>query len=262
LDARLILVTANKDRHQDLVSTSNVSKQRYDEVVFEYDSVVARLSSANAQVAKLDAALESLDVQIDLSNIRTPFGGIIIARNLDEGAVTNPGQSILSLIDDLNLELRVGIPAGKTDNLSHGTSYVISVRNLQIDATLSTVVASIDTGTRTVTGILNLNAPTAILRTIRHGELARVSIPAKINNDGFWLPTTALTEGRRGMWSAYVVIPNEGDANLGRLDRRDVQVIHEASDKVFVRGTINPNDTVVANGVHKLMPKQTVKTLN
>ncbi|MCP5055508.1 MAG: hypothetical protein GY937_02155 [bacterium] len=69
---------------------------------------------------------------------------------------------------------------------------------------------------------------------------------------------TALTEGRRGLWSAYAIAAAE-DPGFFRVERRDLQVVHVETDRVYVTGTLNDGDRIVTSGVHRIVEGQLVR---
>ncbi len=84
----------------------------------------------------------------------------------------------------------------------------------------------------------------------------------EIETPGFFIPREALTESVRGLWACFVALPDsEAGPESYRLDRRDLEVLHEYSDRVFVRGAIQDGDWVLANGLQKVAPGQRVKVL-
>ncbi|MEM7600046.1 MAG: hypothetical protein AAF357_01365, partial [Verrucomicrobiota bacterium] len=84
-----------------------------------------------------------------------------------------------------------------------------------------------------------------------------------VESEGFFLPRDSLTESVRGLWACYVAtLDEEAGPDAFRLDRRDLEVLHEYSDHVFVRGAIEEGDWVLANGLQKVAPGQRVKILN
>ncbi|MEL7225098.1 MAG: hypothetical protein AAGL17_09560, partial [Cyanobacteria bacterium J06576_12] len=116
-----------------------------------------------------------------------------------------------------------------------------------------------------------------------------LTIEETIQADGFWLPRSALTQGIRGLWTCYVVVPaneyrelaeegtfveepdatNEKTSTQGDylvVEPRSVEIIQQqttgdgpnTSTRVLVRGTLEPGDQVVTSGVHRLVPRQRV----
>ena len=70
----------------------------------------------------------------------------------------------------------------------------------------------------------------------------------------------------RGLWTSYVLTkPKVENTNIPGnslvLEQRTVEVLHQESDRVLVRGTLQPGDRMVANGVHRLVPGQIVRPI-
>ena len=90
---------------------------------------------------------------------------------------------------------------------------------------------------------------------------------------GAWLPLTALTEGSRGLWSAYAVEAAPGDARAaqgreiggdtagGRLAVQPLEVLYQDGDRVYVRGPLAAGEILVAAGLHRVVPGQLVRVL-
>lgn len=115
------------------------------------------------------------------------------------------------------------------------------------------MLETVETDTRTVTALFRFDERPS---GVRDGELARVAVATRTPARGFWLPITALTESRRGLWSAYVVEEDDGSLTVGR---RELEVIHAESDRAFVRGTLRDGERVVATGLHRLVPGQRIR---
>ena len=121
-------------------------------------------------------------------------------------------------------------------------------------ARLETVIPSVEPDTRTVTAVLRFAEPPP---GVENGTLGRLSLSTPREGEGFWLPITALTEGRRGLWSAYVLVDSGDDGS--RVERRELQLLHVESDRAFVRGTLRDGERVVATGLQRLVPGQRVR---
>ncbi|MEM7674131.1 MAG: efflux RND transporter periplasmic adaptor subunit, partial [Verrucomicrobiota bacterium] len=63
-----------------------------------------------------------------------------------------------------------------------------------------------------------------------------------------WVPMSALTENIRGLWSLYSI--NENSIT----ERKVVDLIHIEDRRAFVRGNFANGETIVADGVHRLVP--------
>ncbi|MEM6449349.1 MAG: efflux transporter periplasmic adaptor subunit, partial [Cyanobacteria bacterium P01_D01_bin.105] len=91
------------------------------------------------------------------------------------------------------------------------------------------------------------------------GQTVRLSLSERISSEGIWVPTEALTQGIRGLWNSYVVVPAEADGTEFVVRSQSVEILHQEGDRAYVTGTLQPGDTVVASGTHRLVPGQLVE---
>jgi hypothetical protein len=94
--------------------------------------------------------------------------------------------------------------------------------------------------------------------TLVPGQIVRLEIEEMVTAEGFWLPSTSLVRGQRGLWSCYVAVGVDGTDGQQRLERRDVELLHTTGDRVLVRGTVQAGDAVVASGAHRIVSGQLV----
>jgi membrane fusion protein, multidrug efflux system len=257
VEARLDYARATVKRRDGLVRNAHVSQQSYDEALFDERALTAKLKATEAAVAAVRAELGVLQAEMDRSRIVAPFDGTIIARLADEGTAMAAGESLLRLIEDDALEIRIGVSESVADIIETGRVYDIRVGTRTFPAVLRTILPSVDPETRTVQAVFllaELDGPRP-----RSGQLAVLTIARRVTAEGFWLPVAALTSGRRGLWNAYVATPDPSEDGVFRIERRDVRIIHSETDRVFVRGTLREGERVVTAGLHRLVPGQAVK---
>lgn len=252
-NARLALAKLTTERRRRMVEEQSVSEQVYDEARFEEQAIASQLEAARAGIERIDVALE-------LSRIEAPYAGSVIERQVDEGTVVAPGQTLLRLIEDEHLELRVGVPPETAAALERDRAYDVEVDGRSVPSRLDRLLENVEPDTRTVVAVFQFEeAPDGV----RSGALARLEILAERPAPGFWLPLTALAESRRGLWSAFALVPPEEDApdDVRVAERRELQVIHAEADRAYVRGTLGDGERVVASGLHRLVPGQRVRVV-
>lgn len=247
------LATKVLERFENLVERGSVSVQ-------ELDEAVERVAAAGAGVDQIEAQLVSVEVDLSKSVLRAPYKGTVAHRHVDEGSVVSPNQLVLEWLEAGQLEVRVGMSSEAVARLQPGAEVgVISETGESISLKVLRVLPQRDRSTRTVDVILALPpGPTGL----RDGDLVSALRTEVISESGFFLPREALTESVRGLWACFVALPEpEVSAEAYRLDRRDLEVLHEYSDRVFVRGAIQEGDWVLANGLQKVAPGQRVRIL-
>ncbi len=246
---RLDLAQRTSQRREALLKRKNVSRQRYDEARADEKAQKAKLTAAAAAVREAEAAIRSVEVDLEQSVLHAPFTGTIISRVADEGKALASGETILQIIENGFLEVRVGVPLMASKNLELGQTYSVEASKQVYSAKLTALPPQIDTNTRTMTAIFDLDAD----NDLNSGQLVRLSLKRRVKEDGFWLPMAAMAEGRRGLWSAYVLSAADKHGVV-RVSRRDVQVLHGEAERAFVHGTLRDGEVVVASGVHRLVP--------
>lgn len=304
LEQQLILQETQEQRREYLYERGAIAREQLDEFTFGANSLQAKLNQAqsrlkellngtrfeqvDAQVAaveQLQAQLEDIDVNIAKSTLTAPFDGIIAERKIDEGTVVNTGQAVVELVEAAAPEARVGVPAAVANQLQIGSAQTIRVNNQPYPAEVAAILPQVNSATRTQEIVLRLE-PTAI-GDIEPGQTARLTITETLQADGYWLPTAALTQGIRGLWTCYVLVPvsesakideasfvedPEGEKRQDRnfvVEQRSVEIIQQesggdratANTRVLVKGTLEPGDQVVASGIQRLVPGQAVRPI-
>ena len=247
LVAETELATNTEQRFRTLREQGHASIQVYDETRLALRAKQAQRNVARANLERALAAQKSIEVDLREAVIRAPFPGTIQARYVDEGTQIRSGEAALRLVEDAHREAHVGIPADIARRLMPGQTYQVSWQEQSYAATLNAVLPEVDPATRTLTVIFDLTG-----NDIPLGSTVEVAINEAVNDPGFWLPLSALTEADRGLWGVYVVNSEQ------TVERRLIEIVHSEADRVFVRGTLRTDDRVVATGVQRIVPGQVV----
>ncbi|MDV3351607.1 efflux RND transporter periplasmic adaptor subunit [Leptothoe sp. LEGE 181152] len=276
LEEQLRLQQVQRTRRDSLYTQGAISREELDEFSFGEGALQARLDQSRSQleelqngtrpeqimaqqalVQQLDASIADLDVTISKSTLQAPFAGVISAKQVDEGTVVGAGQSVIRLLENAIPEARIGMPVSAIDQLNIGDEKTVYLGERPYSATVSSILPEVDAQTRTQTVVLALESAAA--SQANTGQTVRVNLQASIPTDGMWLPTEALTQGIRGLWTCYVLVPDENsDGGYYTVQSQSVEVVYQDSDRILVRGTLQPNDMVVASGPHRLVPGQLV----
>ena len=293
--ASLRLAEANFGRTQELFHQSVASQQDRDESQYRLDSTKAELASARealdllhegtreeqvleqaARVESLRAHIQQIAIAIGESQIAAPFDGHVAARHVDEGTVVSAGQAILEIVESSEKEVRVGLPA---DQCSAAQQQLITLHyaGLQLRSEPVRISPTIDQRTRTRELVFRIMESAA---EIPIGAPIVVQCPVtqshnlRTINDGFWVPTDSLTAGARGLWAVFIAasdVPPESGATSApthaathHIERRQVELLRSHGQWSLVRGPVRPDELLVVDGVHTVVPGQAVphSTLN
>ncbi len=267
LEARLLEARATLEQ---AISSRDLATRSYERVAEandagaiagqELDIALEGANAARANVAAAAARVKSVEVDISKSRLVAPYDAVVVARRADEGNIVAAGFAVLHLQELAPPEVRIGVAGELAASIAPGDTETITIDNREVSATVRAVLPVRDPATRTVDVILTLPASSGAVP----GDLARLAVEQDIAEEGFWLPTNALAEGSRGLWTANVVLPLEGSeiASNGAthvVEPRAVEVLYKDGDQVFVRGAIRAGDEYITSGTQRIVPYQQVR---
>ncbi len=244
LMARRDLARLTRDRQSTLRTRGWSAEQRLDEARASLAQLVAAIEQVTAQIA-------ALDIDIAKSRLIAPFDGIVAARQIDEGAVVAAGTPLLTLMGTRRRQVRVGLPPEVAADLDGQRSYLFESPQGSVRGQLVARRPDLQTGTRTVTALFNLNEGA----DIPFGEIVTLTIKQQVKSRGAWLPLAALKEGRRGLWTVLTVNDDNGER---RVAREAVEILHIDGRRVFVRGTFKPGASIISVGTNRVVTGQRV----
>jgi len=241
-EAAETLTQANYDRTAQLVKDRVATQAELDVALKERDE-------SAATVRRIHAQLESVAVDLAESELIAPYDGTIARRMADEGAVVAEGQPILELVESGQPELRIALTPAAARQLTIGETFEVRHEEGKdlLQAELLRKLPTRDQDTRTIDAIFSVQS-----EALFPGDLVELRLTREVAADGFWLPVEALTESRRGLWACFVLAPDADGAD--RLERRQLEILHESGDRAYVRGALSEGDRVAIRGLQKLTP--------
>jgi multidrug efflux pump subunit AcrA (membrane-fusion protein) len=273
IEQQLKLEQLKSSRREYLYGEGAIAREALDEIAFNQKALAERLVNAQSNLAELNngtrveqinaqqAAVDRLSAEIaDLvitiakSTLKSPFDGIVSARNLDEGTVIQAGQSILRLVEDIQPKVKVGLPILVANQMQPDSEQQVTIGDKKYRATVSSILPEVNPATRTRTVVLKLSTTAA--NQVSPKQIARLNVTQTNKTDGYWLPITALVKGDRGLWSCYAVVAN--NSNTSQVERRLLEVLETDGERVLVRGTLKVGDAIVADGTQRLVAGQLV----
>ncbi|MCW8329837.1 efflux RND transporter periplasmic adaptor subunit [Photobacterium sp. SDRW27] len=242
--AQLELVEANLKRQ-------NALKAKGFSAESELDNLNSQRNALRANFRQLTASANANQLQQQKSTVFAPYGGTISARYVSKGDVVNIGAPTLTLLASTNKEAHIGLPARQLPKMSQQQNWTLRIGNKSYKATLLNPGVRVDRDSRTVKLRFGLPETTSVI----DGELAYLQFDDIHEKPGYWIPLSALTDGLRGVWNVFAL--NDSNQDL-RVERRSIQVLYANNDHAYVTGAISNGERLVADGLHRLVPGQTV----
>jgi multidrug efflux pump subunit AcrA (membrane-fusion protein) len=221
------------------------------------------IAAGQARLDGLRASLQRIDVDLADSTLMAPFAGRIGARLVDEGEVIAAGTPVVQLLEVDRLEAWVGVPteqlASFLSRAPRDLSLVVGSESADVPRTPAVTetrsLPGINTETRTATLILGVDSTQEALLA---GEVIRLGGETRVESRGFWLPIRALSGDLRGLWSAYLLVP-DGQAGSYVLERALLEILHTEGNRVYARGDLADGSLVASDGLFRVVPGERVR---
>jgi multidrug efflux pump subunit AcrA (membrane-fusion protein) len=188
------------------------------------------------------------------SVLTAPFAGEISSQQMTVGSVASPGMPVFRLVGGDQLEAWVGVPVEVADELEQGEFHDLKLGEKTHSTPVTAILPEVDQSARTRTVVFTFDK--SVSESHRAGEVVDLTLTRSKSVRGYWLPLTALTRETRGLWSAYIV---EGEGEEAKVARHFVEVVHVENDRAWIRGTLDGDVEVVADGTHRIVPGQPVE---
>ena len=238
-------------------------KARVRQVQSQLDELIAgtrseQIEAQKAEVKRFEAQISEIDVVLRKSILYAPFTGTISVRHLDEGVVVNATQTVVRLVEDGERKVRVGVPPTQASRLKIGSLEKVKVAQKILSVQVLSILPEVDSMTRTQSVIL------ALPQAIAPGTIVKLELNQIETVTGYWLPTSALVWGERGLLACFALVsPKKSDLDLPPLtyqtEKRMVEVLHTEGERSLVRGILKPGELVVTTGTNQLAPGQLVR---
>ena len=270
--SELQIAELNLNRRAKLRESNAVSDEDYDRALFGVRTATSNYESAlqtyrelaagtreekvmaqEAVVAQLQAALNEVVVSIEKSKLTAPFAGTVTMRYLDPGSIVQASMPVIKLVDQNHLEAWIGLPVEVARRMRINQLQLLTIGGVKYEATLQAKINELDPTTRTQMMIFAIDQ--AANESVVSGQLCEASVHSDVKTKGFWLPTSALSKGVRGLWSVMAVVERDGTF---RVQKRDIEIIHTEDNRVFARGTLREGDPIIVDGIHRVAEGQAV----
>ena len=230
--------TADKteQRLKQLLPINGIGQQDYD--------------NAFTQQKSLQADIDNLNAQIQKTEIRAPFNGVVGLKNVSIGAYLTPTQSVATLQNISQLKMDFTIPEKYASTIRKG-----DVLKFQVDGSNESFVAKtyaiepqIDAETRSIKArALVQNVSNALLP----GAFAKIDLGLKSIDGALLVPTQSIIPEAR--FKKIIVVKN------GKADFRKVETGVRNESMIQITSGIESGDSIVTTGILYVKPNSVLK---
>lgn len=227
----------NKERMDRLFQEKAVSEQQYEKIKLAYEA-------SKAQLEQAQAAVNLLRHNLEVSQMRAPFSGIVASKNANEGDVINPmmgsfsaSSGVLTLMDFSKVKLAIEVSATEIGKIQKGQMAEIKVPNYPdkvFKGEVSLVNLAAEPTTKKFKVEVVVDNPDLVLRPGTFGE---VIIEVASRTKTLVIPQKAIVEDR----FVFVV---EGD----RARKKEVVIGLQTVNEVEILSGLKEGELVIVEG--------------
>jgi membrane fusion protein (multidrug efflux system) len=168
-------------RKEILFNKKSISEQAYDENRF-------RVIGLQKRAAALKAQVEQLEIELKKKNIRAPFNGVVIKRQVDRGEWIAEGETVAVIGKDDTIDIVAEVPERFIQFVRTGMRVKATAHGKDLSGTVVAVVPSGDIATRT----FPVKIRTANEFGLIEGMSARVILPTAQSRKTLIVPRDAV----------------------------------------------------------------------
>lgn len=233
---RLNLAEQREERQERLLDRGGISQDDYD----------ATLNEVNV----LRSELQLIDAQIEKTEVRAPFSGVIGLKYVSNGSYINPDTRIASLQEVNPVKIDFSIPERYIPRVNVGDLINFDVQG--VDSTFVGEVYAIEPRVDTETRTLQIRAlsenPNQLLFP---GAFANIVLILDEIDDALMLPTISIVPELNAQ-KVYLV-------RNGKVEESNIQAGIRTSEKVQILNGVALGDTVLTTGLLQVRPGMDVQ---
>lgn len=227
LKAQMPLAEDRVFRQNALLQRDAVSKEAYEQV--------------KTELATLHADIENVKANIDMTELRAPFDGIIGLRQVSTGAYASPTTVIAKLTKITPLKVEFAVPERYARQIRKGTKLSLKIEGRldAFDAQVYATESSIDPETHTLTvRALYPNTNGELLP----GRYADITLKQNEIKDAIAIPSEAIVPemGKNKVFVYRSGLAYPVDVEIGLRTESEVQIVRglAAGDTILTSGTL------------------------
>jgi RND family efflux transporter MFP subunit len=226
----------------------------------DYDSAQAQLASTTASVSGAQAQVSEANVALAYCELRAPFSGWVVKRNIDLGTLVGPATNGFTLADTQSVKAVFGVPDTSMNRVRLGQHLAISTDALpqQFAGRVSAISPSADPKSRVFSVEVTIANPKGQLKS---GMIASLTLNGEqLPESVLAVPLAAVIRdpGRADNF-AVMVTEGTGDPQTARL--RAIELGNTYGNMIAAKGGLAFGEQVITTGVSLIKSGDKVRVI-
>lgn len=240
------------ERLETLQESAAFSQARFDQLGHQLAEAIGLVGQARAGRRRAETALALARLDLRDAEIKAPFPGVVVERHVQLGEYVRVGDDILTLLNDLSLEIEAAVPADRISGLVVGRPLTISFADTVEEAVLRAVLPIEDSLSRT--RVIRLTPDFRDDNRPAVGATVTVEVPLGQSEEVVTVSKDAIVNSPAGR-IVFVVID-------GAVQPRPVAIGRSTGHRFEVLQGLGPGELVVIRGNEELRPGQAVQVIS
>jgi multidrug efflux system membrane fusion protein len=240
--AEHVEATQNYGRAKALYATQSLTKPDFDSAQAKFDETIAAVNQATAARQQAQLALDDAD-------LRAPFSGYIIARNIELGNLSSPETVAFTIADTRAVKVSFGVPEYVVKGLRLGQEFTIRPQETpkEYRGRVTSIAASANEKNRVFPIEVTVSNKKGLLKP---GMIVSISLTDVRKPPAPMIPLSAVVADPSASGHYAVFVARE-EAGKWVAQTRDVTLGETHENSVAVNG-VKPGEKVVVIGAAHL----------
>ena len=243
LDADIQYNRRHIQRLQKLAVQNNMARS-------ELDEVESRLAMLLQEQRIAEVGRDRTLYDLERAQVRAPFSGVVVSRELTAGEYSTPGAPLLRLVDTSSVEVSVNAPLRVASFNREGARVEVSTGDVRRSAVIRGMVPVGDDRSRMMELRLTVEQDQWMI-----GEAVTVELPDAAEVPAITVPRDALVLRDNDVF-VYTL------ADDSTAVRVPVRTLAGNGSRIAVEGELAAGDAVIVRGAERLREGQSVKVLS
>ncbi len=228
--------------------------------VSDYDNSRAEMQDGAAAIDNAKASIAEAELALGYCELRAPFKGWLVKRNVDEGQLVGPATVGFVISDVRSVKAVFGVPDIAMEHIRLGSPETVTTDAVQgnFAGHVTSISPSADPKSRVYS--VEVTIPNGDNR-LKSGMIASISIssgPEKKRVDV--IPLTAVVRSPTQP-NGFAVFMVEGTGDTVKVHQHDVELGATYGNQISVERGLKPGDRIVISGATVIKDGETVRNI-
>jgi multidrug efflux system membrane fusion protein len=259
-NAQLARAQANYERSKLSFDRMSVLYKNGAATVTDYDNSRASMLDGEASIQNAKASIAEAQIALGYCELRAPFDGWIVRRNVDEGQLVGPATNGFTISDVRSVKAVFGVPDTAMEHIRLGSPEIVTTDAVpgNFNGHVTSVSPSADPKSRVYS--VEVTIPNGDNR-LKAGMIA--SITVRSGPEGKMVDVVPLTAVVRSLTrtNGFSVFIPEGNTDAVKVRAQEVELGATYGNRIAVEQGLKAGDRVVTYGATMIKDGETVRVI-